>query len=107
MCLYICTIKRRRRRSKEEEEEERAACGRKSRPKFILLCSPPFREFEAMKNIPMNPKPHIAVTGPPLWSSGQSPWPQIQKSRVGFPALSDFLSSSGSGTGPTQPDEDN
>ena len=40
--------------------------------------------------------------GPPLWSSGQSFWLQIQRSRVRFPALLDFLSSSGSGTGSTQ-----
>ena len=44
---------------------------------------------------------------PPLWSSGQSFWLQIQRSRVRFPALSDFLSSSGSGTGSTQPREVN
>ena len=36
---------------------------------------------------------------PPLWSSGQSFWLQIQRSRVLFPALPDFLSSSGSGMG--------
>ena len=41
--------------------------------------------------------------GPPLWSSGQSFWLQIQRSRVRSPALPDFLSSSGSGTGSTQP----
>ena len=50
---------------------------------------------------------HLCVlsgTGrPPLWSSGQSFWLQIQRSRVRFPALPDFLSSSGSGTGSTQP----
>jgi hypothetical protein len=41
------------------------------------------------------------VTGwPPLWSSGQSFWLQIQR-------LPDFLRSSGSGTGFTQPREDN
>jgi hypothetical protein len=28
---------------------------------------------------------------PPLWSSGQSSWLQIQTSRVRFPALPDFL----------------
>jgi hypothetical protein len=44
---------------------------------------------------------------PPLWSSGQSSWLQIQRSRVRFPALPDFLRSSGSGTGSTQPREDN
>jgi len=44
---------------------------------------------------------------PPLWSNGQSFWLQIQRSRVRFPALPDFLSSSGSGTGSTQPREIN
>ena len=43
----------------------------------------------------------------PVWSSGQSFWLQIQRSRVRFPALPDFLSSSGSGTGSTQPHEVN
>ena len=45
--------------------------------------------------------------GPLLWSSGQSFWLQIQRSRVRFPALPDFLSSSGSGTAFTQPREVN
>ena len=45
--------------------------------------------------------------GPPLWPSGQSFWLQIQRSRVRSPALPDFLSSSGSGTGSTQPREVN
>jgi hypothetical protein len=44
---------------------------------------------------------------PPLWSSGQSSWLQIQMSRFRFPALPDFLRSSGSGTGITRPREDN
>jgi hypothetical protein len=43
--------------------------------------------------------------GPPLWSSGQSSWLQIDRSWVRFPALPDFLSSSGSGTASTQPRE--
>ena len=43
----------------------------------------------------------------PLWSSGQSFWLQIQRSRVRFPALPNFLGSSGSGTGSTQPREVN
>jgi hypothetical protein len=38
----------------------------------------------------------------PLWSSGQSSWLQIQRSRVPFPALPDFLRSVGSGRGSTQ-----
>ena len=37
--------------------------------------------------------------------SGQSFWLQIQMSRVRSPALPDFLSSSGFGTGSTQPRE--
>ena len=49
----------------------------------------------------------ITKCGPPLWSSGQSFWLQIQRSRVRFPALPDFLSSSGSGTGSTHPREIN
>ena len=40
-------------------------------------------------------------------SSGQSFWLQIQRSRVRFPALPDFLNSGGSGTGSTQPREVN
>ena len=47
----------------------------------------------------------VIFFGPPLWSSGQSFWLQIERSRVGSPALPDFLSSSGSGTGSTQPRE--
>ena len=49
----------------------------------------------------------LVVVVPPLWSSGQSFRLQIQRSRVRFPALPDFLSSSGSGTGSTQPREVN
>jgi hypothetical protein len=44
---------------------------------------------------------------PHVWSSGQSTWLQIQRSRVLFPALPDFLKSSVSGTGSTQPREYN
>ena len=52
--------------------------------------------------------PHIVFySWPPLWSSGQSFWLQIQRSRVRFPALTDFLSISGYGTGSTQPREVN
>ena len=47
---------------------------------------------------------HINL-GPPLSSSGQSFWLQIERSRVRFPALPDFLSCSGSGTGSAQPRE--
>ena len=47
------------------------------------------------------------IYGPPLWSSGQSFWLQIQRSWVRFPALPNFLSSSKSETGSTQPREVN
>ena len=50
---------------------------------------------------------YVLRTRPPLWSSGQSFWLQIQRSRVRSPALPHFLSSSGSGTGSTQPREVN
>jgi hypothetical protein len=50
---------------------------------------------------------HVEESRPPLWSSDQSSWLQIQRSRVRFPALPDFLRSSGSGTGSTQPCEYN
>jgi hypothetical protein len=43
------------------------------------------------------------VWWPPLWSSGRSSWLLTQRSRVRFPALPDFLSSSGSGTVSTRP----
>jgi hypothetical protein len=41
------------------------------------------------------------IMKPPLWSSDRSFWLQIQRSWVRFPALPDFLRSSGSGTGST------
>jgi hypothetical protein len=44
--------------------------------------------------------------GPPLRSSDRSSWLQIQRFRVRLPVLPDFLRSSGSGTGSTQPRED-
>jgi len=47
----------------------------------------------------------LLLLWPPLWSSGQSFWLQIQRSRVRSPGLPDFPSSSGSGTGSTQPRE--
>ena len=54
-----------------------------------------------------NIKMDLQEVRPPLWSSGQSFWLQIQRSRVRFAALPDFLGSSGSGTGSTQPREVN
>jgi hypothetical protein len=50
---------------------------------------------------------HLHFLWPPLWSSDQNSWIQIQRSRVRFPALPDFLRSSGSGTGSTHPREYN
>jgi hypothetical protein len=49
----------------------------------------------------------IYIDGPPLWSSGQSSWLRIQRSQFRFKALPDFLRSSESGTGFTQPREYN
>jgi hypothetical protein len=46
---------------------------------------------------------HVTHNRPPLCSSGQSSWLQTHRSRVRFPTLPDFLLSSGSGTGSTQP----
>jgi hypothetical protein len=57
---------------------------------------------------PLDPKEIIPFNmEPPLWCSGKSSWLQIHRSRVRFPALPDFPSSSGYGTGSTQPREDN
>jgi hypothetical protein len=49
----------------------------------------------------------IILQTPPLLSSGQSFWLQIQRSWVRFPAVPHFLRSRGSGTGSIQPREDN
>jgi len=63
---------------------------------FFLLCLFPFSTCFGQL---------YALYRPPLWSSGQSFWLQIQRFRVRSPALPDFLSSSGSGTGSTEPRE--
>jgi hypothetical protein len=55
------------------------------------------------KNPPKKIRHMKAVQGPPLWSGGHSSWLLTQRSRVRFLALSYFGSSSGSGTGSTQP----
>jgi hypothetical protein len=59
------------------------------------------------KNTAINIQSHVNAIGPPLWSSGQGSWLQIQRSRVRFPVLPDCLRSSGSETGSTEPREDN
>jgi hypothetical protein len=64
--------------------------------------------FQSLKRLFINVfENSLDFNRPPLWSSGQSFWLQIQTSQVRFPALPDFLSSSGSGTGSTQPREVN
>jgi hypothetical protein len=47
-----------------------------------------------------------SLSRPPLWSSGQSSWLQLQRSRIWFSALPDSLSN-GCGMGFSQPREDN
>jgi hypothetical protein len=42
----------------------------------------------------------VNLLRPLLFSSGESSWLQTQRSRVRFPALPDFVRSSGSGTSP-------
>ena len=69
--------------------------GQRNCPKYVEFQSK--NKFEKL----------VHLVGPPLWFSGQSFWLQIQRSWVRFPALPDFLSSSGSGTGSTQPREVN
>ena len=79
-----------------------------SRPQIIQLFSVVFCEVRAVHTFDFRICMNVTTNGgPPLWSSGQSFWLQIQRSRVRFPALPDFLSSSGSGTGSTQPREVN
>jgi hypothetical protein len=48
---------------------------------------------------------YIEKSRSPMWSSDQSSWLQVQRSRVRFQELPDFLRSSGSGTVSTQPRE--
>ena len=71
--------------------------------KGLMIRNPcQYYSSDQIKNSVMGGKCKIYVERkwPPLWSSGQSFWLQIQRSRVQFPALPDFLSSNGSGTGP-------
>jgi hypothetical protein len=49
----------------------------------------------------------LQLHGPPLWSSGQSSWPQIRRSLVRFPGTKRKKKNSRSGTGSTQPREYN
>jgi hypothetical protein len=58
------------------------------------------------RNIPTE-RPPLVGESYLLWSRGQSSLLHIQGSRVRFPALPDFLRSSGPGKGSTQPCEDN
>jgi hypothetical protein len=48
---------------------------------------------------------YVEESRPPLWSSCQGSWLQIQRSRVRLVALPDVLRSSGSAMGSTQPRE--
>ena len=48
------------------------------------------RKCEYVKDYSLDFEHAYMTTRPPLWSSGQSFWLQIQRSRVRFPALPDF-----------------
>jgi hypothetical protein len=68
----------------------------------------PFVNVDPITFLPSPQFQHrVCCRKPPLWSSGQSSWLQIQRSRIRFPATPDILSSSGSGTGSAHPSEDN
>jgi hypothetical protein len=85
-------------------------------PWWVLVVSFFYRQTAV---VPLQNRPHFIISllsfflkhrsglRPPLWSSSQSSWLQIQRSQVRFPALPDFLRCSGAGTGSTQPREDN
>jgi hypothetical protein len=63
----------------------------------ILFC--PFRPLSFLPSLVLHF--FYFLPRPPLWSSGQSFWLQIQRSWVRFRALPDFLRTIGSGTGST------
>jgi hypothetical protein len=68
----------------------------------LLVTSPQGLLAYVPSLLPLSPRPYILGIFT-QWASGQSSWVQTQRSRVRFPALPDFLCSSGSGTGSTQP----
>jgi hypothetical protein len=74
-------------------------------PSFLSLANisfPPFFPIQSVR--PGLQRVRISsLIRPPLCSSVQCSWLQIQRSRVRFPASPDFLCSSASGTGSTQP----
>jgi hypothetical protein len=78
-------------------------------PKYRALYSrrPNSPSCNCHENCKFNKFYYIWHLRPPLWSSRQSSWLQIQRPRVRFPALSGFLRSKMPGTGSTQPREDN
>jgi hypothetical protein len=55
--------------------------------------------LQSIKGIIIFFSPFLHFLRPPLWSSGQSFWLQIQRSWVRFTALPGFLKSGGSGNG--------
>jgi hypothetical protein len=69
-------------------------------------CTSVVRVYFISVTLMRNMKAIMGDMWPPLWSSGQSSWLQIQRP-LRFPAQPNFLRSSGSGTGSTQPREDN
>ena len=108
-----CEVKTKRSRRKTNTKQYKVwQCGRKCRNMiFVRKCS---REYSHSVSVSLcnagsgrKFTRSYVLLRPPLWSSGQSFWLQIQRSRVRFPWLPGFLSSSGSGRGSTQPREVN
>ena len=48
------------------------------------------KSYSYLNPVPLKLGLFMESLGPPLWSSGQSFWLQIQGSQVRFPALPDF-----------------
>jgi hypothetical protein len=75
--------------------------------KFKVIVFTKYRHCSLLELRGFSPQANYTDRATAACRSGQSSWLQIQRTRVRFPALPDFLRSSGSGTGCTQPPEDN
>jgi hypothetical protein len=74
------------------------------RSMYMLVCNEQFFEdFTEVRYLLDIREICCDCVRPLLWYSGQTSCLQSQRSRVRFPALPDFLSNNGSGTGSIQP----